>query len=223
MTDIERLLMGAVKPTALAVQRTAAAKKLSKVNERDHLAPAFRDVLKAATAQPPFRTALPGERQLGDRPEWPDVGDVDALVAGPGGPAWVELKCRSDAEALCACAWDAPKVALALRVGRASCGYLLSATTVANWTVGIRGAEYFGEFREEAAAANRTRFTDWWRHWERRPDPLPVLLPARYATERIASHGFDVGPNPYELRLARVSVVGSEDYAWEPFDAVRHR
>ena len=87
----------------------------------------------------------------------------------------------------------------------------------------MRGVEYFGEYREEDTVANRRRFADWWRYWERRPDPLPVLLPARYATELVDSHCFDVGPTPYEIRLARVTLIGAEDYEWEPFDALRHR
>lgn len=221
--ELEAFVVGTVKPAARAIETLAKEKGSTKANEQRHLAPGYRTVLTDAVKGTRFRTALPGERTLGDRPEWRDVGDVDALVAGPGGAAWVELKCGASEETLCACAWDAPKMALALRVERAACAYLLAGATTEHWSAPIRGAELFGDYREEDAEANRRRFADWWRHWERRPDPLPVRLPARYATELIAMEPFRVADTDYELRLARVTVVGDEGYDWEPFDAARHR
>lgn len=221
--DLQALVMATVEPAARAVEALAHEKGPKKVNEQSHLAPAYRRVLADAVKDTRYRTALPNERKLGDRPEWLDVGDVDALVAGPDGAAWVELKCGTSHETLCACAWDAPKMALALRVGRTRCAYLLAGTTTEHWRDRIRGAELFGEYREEDTKDNRRRFADWWRHWERRPDPLPVCLPARYATELLVTEPFRVAGTEYELRLARVTVVADEDYAWEPFDPVRHR
>ncbi len=72
--------------------------------------------------------------------------------------------------------------------------YLLAATTAAQWRWGIRGAEFFGDLRSDETVDNRKLFADWWRHWERRGDRLPILLPAAYATELIARETFDVGP-----------------------------
>ena len=221
--DLEAFVIATVEPAARAVEALAQQKGSKKVNEQSHLAPGYRTVLADSVRSTHYRTALPGERKLGDRPEWPDVGDVDALVAESGGAAWVELKCGTSHETLCACAWDAPKMALALRVGRASHAYLLAATTTKHWADRIRGAELFGKYREDDTEANRERFADWWKYWERRPDPLPVRLPARYATELVAAESFHAAGTDYELRLARVTVVSDEDYAWEPFDAVRHR
>jgi|tagenome__1003787_1003787.scaffolds.fasta_scaffold20960996_2 hypothetical protein len=215
-SGIEAFLRRTVAPTAGAVAQLARDLGVTKVNEQRHLAPSFRDVLTDAVEGSPYRTARAGERKLGDRPEWLGVGDVDRLVAGPGGPAWVELKCGSDHEALCACAWDAPKMALAVSVGRAAHAYLLAATTSEQWRRGIRGAEFFGERRIERTVENRERFADWWAHWEKR-DPLPIRLPAVYATELVAHERFEVATTEYELRLTRVEVVGDERYDWEPF------
>lgn len=101
--------------------------------------------------------------------------------------------------------------------------YLLAATTAAQWRWGIRGAEFFGDLRSDETVDNRKRFADWWRHWERRCDPLPILLPAAYATELIARETFDVGLTEYELRLARVTLVADDEYAWELFLAPEQR
>jgi hypothetical protein len=89
---------------------------------------------------------------------------------------------------------------------------------VDNWAAGIRGAELFSPYRIEQTVDLRGRFTDWFESWERRPDPLPLVLTTSLATELVAAASFSIaGGEDYELRLARVTVVDAADYPWPAF------
>lgn len=116
------------------------------------------------------------------------------------------------------CAWDLPKLALALRIQRATSAYLLAATTRTLWHAGARGGEFFAGYRVEPAVVLNERFGDWFEFWERKGDPVPVRLPAAFATQLVASEPFTVsGGEAYELRLSRVTLAGAGDYLWPPF------
>ncbi|CAN5215662.1 hypothetical protein BH09ACT13_BH09ACT13_06840 [soil metagenome] len=67
---------------------------------------------------------------------------MDVSLLFPNGkPVFIERKCETGRNALGRCSWDAVKLAFALQTGEASAAYLLAATTVTDWEMGIRGAE----------------------------------------------------------------------------------
>ncbi|HVS10943.1 MAG TPA: hypothetical protein VMS76_13830, partial [Planctomycetota bacterium] len=96
-------------------------------------------------------------------PLWPRLGAVDlALLRSNELPIAIESKCGVGRDAFGPCAWDALKLALGLQGGAVSAGYLLAATTAADWESGHRGSELFGT-REFDALELRERYLDWWR------------------------------------------------------------
>jgi hypothetical protein len=101
-----------------------------------------------------------------------------AFLLGGDMPIAIELKCGSGRDALGPCAWDALKLALGLQSGAVSAGYMLAATTAADWESRHRGCELFGTSAVETLEL-RERYLDWWRHWERVAgrgvDPLAVV------------------------------------------------
>ena len=219
-------LQRVLSDTAARLERRAESEDLSRINERDHLAPEFGRALQDVVAGTSFRSALPGERKIRNLAEWPRIGDVDALIGQQeAAPVFVELKCGSTPDALCACAWDLAKLALALRTARASEAYLVAGAPSDLWEAGMRGAEFFSERREHAENLNE-RFGDWWEKWERLGDPLPLRVPAATDTVPAGRADFAVGDTPWSLRLSRVIVPTSDWYEWQlflrPFDVFYH-
>ena len=150
-----------------------------RLNERDHLQPVAGEVLRAAVKRTPGSLRFSTQRGL-DLPEWPRLGAVDlAFEDDYQLPIAVELKAGLTQDALGPCAWDALKLAHAVRRGRVSRAYLLAATSAAMWERPARGAELLGSGRLDASEL-RERFLDWWRYWEadgfRPPAEVPAAL-----------------------------------------------
>lgn len=213
--DIDALMARLVRLTAVELERVAAEEGLRWVNERDHLAKAFREVLSAQLPPAGYRPAQPGERTCSFPDHFPRVGDVDALVVADGNlPAWVELKCGSDKYALWACAWDAVKCALGLRLQAASSAFLVAGAPEDLWDAPILGAELFAGGTWQAAEL-RTTFEEAFRDYEKKGDPQPIRVPDLIATFPVSSRApFDVGGVRWSLRCVRVQAVGTEWFDW---------
>jgi hypothetical protein len=145
---------------------------------------------------------------------WPRLGGVDiALLRGDERPIAIELKCGEGRDSLGPCAWDALKLALGLQSRVVAAGYLLAATTAADWESGHRGSELF-ETAELETLVLRERYLDWWRHWERLGDPLPLKVPSRFATRAICRASFAVAGAGWEVRVAAISASDDARVAW---------
>ena len=136
-----------------------------------------------------------------------------ALLRADGPPTALELKCGAGRDALGPCAWDALKLALGIQVGVLSAGYLIAATTAADWASDHRGAELLGTGAFEAPEL-RERSLDWWRQWERLGDPLPLEVPRRFTTRAVCRASFAVAGAPWELRVAAIAVPDAERVTW---------
>lgn len=205
--SIEALLVESVPLIAARCDDRAAQLGLGWINERDQLQPWSEEVVGELVDTSGGCSV--GRNRAVAMPEWPRVGRIDLTMAnaGIGTPAFIELKCGRDRDALTACAWDLLKVSLALQRADTQCAYLLAATTTDLWRQPIRGSEFF-EDAEWDLDTVRTRFEDWWREWQRRGDPLPVQVPAGGRTTRLAAAGFHVAGVEWDLRLSRVSDPG---------------
>jgi hypothetical protein len=186
---------------------------LDRINERDHLQPCCASVAHAIAARwappPTVSTSFRFQSQL-----WPRLGGVDiAFLLDGDMPIAIELKCGSGRDALGPCAWDALKLALGLQSAAVSAGYMLAATTAADWERRHRGCELFGTSVVETLEL-RERYLDWWRHWERLGDPLPLELPRRFTTRPICCAPFDVAGTGWEVRVAAISTTDQQRVAW---------
>ncbi|MCZ7590560.1 MAG: hypothetical protein M5U27_17230 [Gaiella sp.] len=139
---------------------------------------------------------------------------MDLALLGSGElPIAIELKCGVGRDALGPCAWDALKLALGIHSDALSAGYLLAATTVADWESGHRGSELFGT-REFEALELRERYLDWWRQWERLGDPLPLEVPRSFTTHAVCRAPFEVEGASWQVRVAAISVTDDKRVAW---------
>lgn len=211
------MLRDGVPRIAAVLGMRAEERGLTRVNERDHLQPWSVEILREVAMDEGSRLRVGTSFRL-DYPEhWPGVGNVDLTLTGGGAPpVLVELKCGAGSDALGPCAWDVAKSALTLRMGTACATYLLGATTTAMWQRPVRGAEFFHAGQWDTANI-RSRYEDWWRSWQKRPDPLPRRLTLRGSTQPIAAARFSVAGTDWELRLARVTVEPSGWFEWQPF------
>jgi hypothetical protein len=215
--EAEAMLRAAVPRVARLLEERAAEKELGWVNERDHLQKWTVEELRRSVERDWPGGNVQTSVKLDHQNHWPRVGDVDIALQGKTGPpVFVELKSGRKADAFGACAWDLAKNALSLRMGTAAATYLLAATTTALWQRPIRGGEFFASMGWTTTAL-RSDYEDWWRHWEKRGDPLPRELTLRGRTEPVAAATFVVAGLSWELRLSRVSVDAEGWYPWEPF------
>lgn len=97
---------------------------------------------------------------------WPAVGAVDIEIAdqtdGPGD--WLELKWVKKATEMANCAWDAAKLAEALRAGVARRVYLVAGAPVSAWKRDLPARRLF----DSSVFAGRDlldAFPTWWPHW----------------------------------------------------------
>lgn len=213
MSAPEEWLAELANETARELTRRVATEQLHRINERDHLQPCCSSVARAIAARwvPPATVSTSFRFRS---PLWPRLGQVDvALLRGSEPPIAIELKCGGGRDALGPCAWDVLKLALALQSRLVSAGYLVAATTAADWESGHRGSELFGTATFEALEL-RERFLNWWRQWERLGDPLPLEVPRRFATRAICRAPFAVGGTRWEARVAAISVTEDERIAW---------
>jgi hypothetical protein len=209
----EEWLIELASETARELARRANAGRLASVNERDHLQPSCSSAaLTVAKRRLPGSTVSTSFRFQSSL--WPRLGTVDiALLRGVEPPSALELKCGAGRDALGPCAWDALKLALGIQSRVLSAGYLLAATTTADWGSGHRGTELFGTDEFEALDL-RERYVDWWRQWERLGDPLPLEVPRRFTTRAICRAPFAVAGTGWEVQVASVAVPDGERIAW---------
>lgn len=202
--------------TAEEISARSVRDGLSRVNERDHLQPscalAARALAETWKPAPVVSTAVPLTC-----PAWPRVGRFDiAFIVGDQRPVVVELKCGTGRDAIAACAWDVLKVAFALQAGVISAGYLLAATTSAEWARRTRGSELFDTGSIDARVL-REHYVDRWTFWERDGYPAATIVPASLATRAVCQTPVRIGAELWELRVASVEVDTAERIGWEPF------
>jgi hypothetical protein len=212
VTAAEQWLSELANETARELAGRARA-GLHRINERDDLQPCCASVARAIAARwepvPAVSTSFRFQSPL-----WPRLGGVDiAFLRGDEMPIAIELKCGSGRDALGPCAWDTLKLALGLQSGAVSAGYMLAATTAADWQSLHRGSELFGTSVVETLEL-RGRYLDWWRQWERLGDPLPLEVPRHFTTRAICRAPFVIASAGWEVRVAAISVSDDERVAW---------
>jgi hypothetical protein len=111
-------------------------------------------------------------------PSWPGVGRVDLEVVEPhaGRRAWMELKWAS----LHNCAWDLPKMALALAEGH--CDRALLVVAVANDEADQPGGEFLTPGTWDTGQDILLAHRKWWLYWKNEVKTRPLRLPASIAT-----------------------------------------
>jgi hypothetical protein len=198
--------------TARELANRANVGRLSRINERDHLQPSCSAAALIALRRIPESTVSTSFRFRS--PLWPRLGSVDiALLRADELPIALELKCGTGRDALGPCAWDALKLALGIQSRLLSAGYLVAATTAADWERGYRGSDFFETGAFEALEL-RERYLDWWRQWERLDDPLPVEAPRSFTTQAVCRAPFIVAEVQWELRVAAVTVSTGDRVTW---------
>lgn len=202
--------------TASVLGARAAEEALSTVNERDHLQPACSSAATLVAAGWDSDLAVSTQSKL-SFVEWPRLGSFDVALTQPERkPIVIELKCGAASDALGPCVWDAMKCALALQHKTVSEAYLLAGAPLEQWSKPVRGGEFLATGSWQAAHL-RVDYEDWWRHWEKKGDPKPSLLPVSFETVGIGIYPLVVAESPWELRLARVVNAGEESLEWPPF------
>lgn len=218
MKSFDPFLVELVAATATKLERIAAEKRLDRVNERDHLQPAF--VLtgrRLAALEHPSLTVSTQLKLV--FAEWLRLGGVDATVRSDESTALIELKCGPGRDTLGPCVWDALKLSFARMRREASAAYLIAGAPASSWNKPIRGCEFLSTGEWDAGAL-RQSYGDWFRHWERLGDPTPTLLPKSFQTLGLGVFPFTVGVSDWELRLARVE--GATDWIeWPTYLAPR--
>ncbi len=219
-SECEALVVNVVRSCGPALEAWARAHARTYLTEARDLAPVFAQQLVAATEDTRWRPAIPGERAVNWPGHFPRVGHVDAVVtnrAAPDDRAFVELKCDSSRRGLWACAWDAVKCAVALRLGDATMAYLLAGSTLARWDQRPLGAELFAGGRW-ASLELRDRFAEAFTGYERLADPRPMRVPTEIMTVAVDPPiDLDVAGIPWRLKLCRVEAPGDAWVAWPPF------
>jgi len=141
VTAPEEWLTELANATSRELTERANAALLGRINERDHLQPSCSSVARAIAKHWVPQSAVSTSFRFRS-PLWPRLGSVDiALLSGDQPSIGIELKCGGGRDALGPCAWDALKLALGVQSRVLSAGYLLAATTAADWERGHRGSE----------------------------------------------------------------------------------
>lgn len=216
----DKVGVGSLTRETLAEIATRAAGCLAEgqyegnLTEQRHLDPCFRRVASSVLGASPTVTAVRG--QLPARLDaWPRLGKFD-LAAEWFDSGWsaFELKCGVGRDALGPCVWDAAKCALALAEDPLiSEAFLVAAAPRASWSAPIRGVEFFAHSTHKMMEL-RERYLDWWRHWEKRGDPIPVRLPTGFSTRPVASAAFARSEQEWDLRFSRIELVSEDLVAW---------
>jgi len=219
-----RDLMVDVAPrVAATVEAKAREAGLTTINERDHLRPWSIPVISqvGSLLAPPVQVG--GEGPHGLEAVWPRLGKVDVTLTDTEGTAFVELKCGGGSNALGPCAWDALKLATALRHGTTCAGFLMAAAPEESWRTAL-GSELFTNGARTAVEI-RERYRSWWTHWEKdrkpnRPQGFfpPTNVPGAFSTTRTGPEAmFMVGTTRWALRISEVRLGDAPDFRWERF------
>lgn len=198
---IEQALLGAVRSWG----RSAEAERLdpATLNEvafEKALLPHLAE-LAAARRQVTVRDALP---------TWPGVGGLDISIDDVDHPAWVELKWAKDAETLNNCLWDAAKVALAVREGRARSGYLLAGAPRVEWQKESSPTRLFtvNVYPGDTLVSNHA---SWWAAWAAQKN-YPRSLPAPLLITPVGATDVDHPAGPWRIAIVRVEAPGVATY-----------
>jgi hypothetical protein len=180
------------------------------------------DVERALT---PYLDALvPARKQRhikGLLNDWPGVGRLDIEIDSPTAPAWLELKWAKSASTLHNCLWDAAKLAVAQREGRASHGYLLAGAPDLAWN-DARGPTHLFHISAHHGASLVDEHLTWWKGWfDENANSYPLRLPTPIVTVpvgRVFMRGSDnaVAGEAWTLRLARVHAPGQDAFLPQP-------
>lgn len=215
MTAPDELLLHLATETAAELSALGTRNGLIHVNERDHLQPSCVYAARTAAAVWEPRSQVSTTVPLACL-AWPRVGRFDIAFLFPEQkPVAVELKCGIGRNAISACAWDVLKLSFALQTRVISAGYLIAATTAAEWGRGTRGAELFDTGGIDTREL-RERFADWWKVWERDGYPAASSVPRSSTTRSICQIPFHIGDDAWELRVAAVGVETIDRVPWEP-------
>jgi hypothetical protein len=200
----------------IRIDREVQARGLKRINERDHLQPWSRDVLRG-TLPSYFGCELRTSEKVHFPTIWPRLGDVDIVLDnGVAAPAFFELKCGSGSDALGPCAWDLLKLALCLDQGACSCGFLVVAAPIRLFDERRLGTELL-RGQEWTSQGIRERYSSWFRHWEKCGDPPIKSVPPCGRIEARGFSNFEIAGMPWTLRTAQVTVEPGTYYEWQPF------
>lgn len=142
---------------------------------------------------------------------WPNVGALDLeLGQQPGSNAWVELKWTKRGGELANCAWDAAKLAEALRSERAQRAYLVAGAPVSAWEKPGDARRLFESSLFDGDQIV-TRFPTWWAKWMTEGAAVGLEdLPTPIMTTPVGSARVLVdGGEDWEIRVARVDAPGN--------------
>jgi len=214
--EADRLFTAAAE--AAAPELTALAERLGRdwINERDHLQPTYRGALESAAAAAWPRPQVSPSLGSGLERCWPRSGKFDVSLRWPNATTvFGELKCGSDEGTLGACAWDAPKCAMAVRCGTAAAAHLIAAAPATLWKRRALGVELLADAEWEMADV-RARYASHFTKFEK-DGYKPVRVPERLRTVAVGATGFTVADRPWRLGVARVEPVGEGWLDWVPF------
>ncbi len=213
--DAERLFTAAAEAAAPKLGPLAAVHGRTYVTELRELQPTFRaEVERVAAAARPRPSVSPRLRENLSQ-NYTGIGPFDISLQWAGAVAYGELKAGKDTNTSANCIWDAPKLALMVRLDRAASGHLIAAAPSALWTSETPGLELFFDAEWDMLDL-RESHPSWWRSWERE-GLMPLRIPAQLRTIAGARVGFACDGVPWTLGLARVEPLGEEWLEWPPF------
>lgn len=214
--EAERLFAAAADKSAPELGPLAIKRGRDYVTERYELQPTFKAKLEVecVSARPRPRVS---PRLKVDLTRWyTAIGPFDiSLDWQSKAIAYGELKAGPDTNALVACVWDAPKLALMVRTDAAPCGHLVACSPEPLWRPETDGIELFfaGEWEMRDL---RKRHASWWKKWEKQ-GYMPLRIPDRLRTTAVHIADFKCAGKPWRLGVARVEPLGDGWYDWEPF------
>ena len=203
--------------TASKLESFCVERGLLYANERDHLTKCCKAVAVDLTAHLPAPRPALFPFGFGDRHGWIGLGGVDVVFRwSTRAPTFLELKCGSGTAALRPCVWDAVKLATAVLGGNASSAYMLAGAPASVWSAKCAGAELFDSGRWETTGPDiRERFRRDWTFWESERTPhVPGRVPTAFRTIARGSMQLAIGGVPWQLRLARIEVLGDHWTDW---------
>jgi hypothetical protein len=211
---IEERVRAIAAETAAELERHCAEAGLVTANEQKQLQPCCTRATQRLTAgwEP---SADLSSKKFGDAVDWVGLGLVDVVLRWPDNrPTFIELKCGATKDTVGPCSWDALKLATGLLACNAGTGYLLAGMPATLWEAEPLGSELF-DSRVWTAREMRDAFVSWWRHWEKESTPhIPGRVAASFATVAVEAFSLEIGAVPWELRLARVELNGTEWFQW---------
>lgn len=152
-------------------------------------------------------------------PAWPGVGRVDIELVSKGSEGvertWIEVKWHD----LWNCAWDLPKMALALREGLCQRALLIAAAPEKEWLK--PGGEFFSTAEWDVASQVMLAHRSSWLYWKRQVKTHPLRLPAKARTQLVAEPDAFTVPGHLRWSLRAVHVHVDHDRSWIAIDEER--